>query len=102
MGKRDWMIRFRREMQISRQDMAKRIYKPGEWKCSEKLLAMLESDEDNVTHPVIAAKIAKAYHATPEQAEKLLPRHRRPHDPKTSRTGMCWRSTGNTGTCPED
>ena len=82
MGKREWMIRFREERHIPLPDMAAKIRKPGQWRCSEKLLNNLEMDDGYVTHPVIAQMIAEAYNATPEQAELLLPRHRRPHDPE--------------------
>lgn len=80
--KRDWMIENREKLGLTRVEMARRIRKPGYWQCSEKLLTLLETDAANVTHPGIAKLIAKEYHATREQAEKLLPRHRRKHDPE--------------------
>lgn len=82
MAKREWMIEKRKRLGLTRERMARTIRKPGMWKCSEKLLTMLEEDDSMVTHPGVAEIIAEKYGATPEQAEGLLPKHRRVHDPE--------------------
>lgn len=47
---------------------------------SETLLGMVETGE--VTHPKIVEKIKKAYKLTDLEAEQLMPKIHRPHDPE--------------------
>ena len=47
--------------------------------CSEGLLRMVESGE--VTHPIIASKIAEVFHLTKKEAEELVPEIHRPSSP---------------------
>ncbi len=47
---------------------------------SSSLIGMVEHGD--VTHPNIVEKLKKLYSLTDEQAEELLPKHRRPHDPE--------------------
>lgn len=72
---RECMTLQRKKKGVSIETMAKRC------KCSVILLEMLEYDEDAVTHPNIAARIAKAYGLNAKDAERLLPEIRRPSSP---------------------
>lgn len=72
---REFMILKRTGQGKTLAQMAKRCM------ASAGLLRMLEEDEDCVTHPRIAERIAKAYRLTPKQAEGMLPENYRPHSP---------------------
>lgn len=73
---RQYMIDYRAKHNISIDYMAKRC------KCSVTLLSMLESREEEVTHPKIAERIAMQYKLNQEQYESLLPENYRPTSPK--------------------
>lgn len=72
---RQYMIDYRVMHGYSLTDMAR---KAG---CTEALLEKIESWEDEVTHPKIVERIAKAYGLTEEQCVGMLPKNYRPgHD----------------------
>lgn len=60
------MIAFRESCGFELETMAKIC------KCSPKLLAMLEANDAEVTHPKIARRIARAYRLTDEQRVGML------------------------------
>ena len=72
---RQYMIDYRAKHGYSLTDMAR---KAG---CTEALLDKIESWEDEVTHPKIAARIARAYKLKKSQYESLMPEHYRPSSP---------------------
>lgn len=72
MQPRKYMIDFRRQHNISREDMAKKL------QISDKLLGMIEDNDQEVTHPGIAKAIARAYKLTKAQRITMLPLNHRP------------------------
>ena len=70
--KRDYMIQFREQTGLSLDEMARYL------KISPKLLEMLEEDDQTVTHPKIARRVAKTYHLTEAQYLRLIPKDYRP------------------------
>ena len=68
---RQKMVRRREHGGITIQQMAKKC------RISEGLMRMIEEGE--VTHPVIAQRIARRYRLTELEAEELMPLNRRPH-----------------------
>ncbi len=65
---RDWMIELREKQYLSIKEAAKRS------KCSIGLLKGLE--DDWITHPNIAARVAHIYGMTPEQYNMLVAKER--------------------------
>lgn len=91
MAAREYMIAFRREHDVSIQAMAKIC------DVSQTLLGMLEADDQQVTHPMLAAKIGKKYRLTKAQIEGMLPENYRKSSPnynpdKYKDGGMVWRT----------
>lgn len=72
---RDFMIRFREENGIDILSMAKKC------KISVGLLDLLESSDQDVTHPKIAERIGKVYKLNKKQIEGLMPEHYRKSSP---------------------
>ena len=72
---REYMIRFRKEHGVTIQKMANKC------KISKSLLEMLESSDQEITHPNIAERVRKAYKLTNEQYEGLMPEHYRKSSP---------------------
>lgn len=70
--KRDYMIQFRTQTGLSVREMARCL------KISPKLLEMLEEDDQTVTHPKIARRVAKTYRLTEAQYLSLIPENYRP------------------------
>lgn len=70
--KRDYMIQFRTQTGLSVREMARYL------KISPRLLEMLEEDDQAVTHPKIARRVAKTYHLTEAQYLRLIPKNYRP------------------------
>ena len=80
MVKRKWLIEKRESNDLSREGMA-RLCNKGKGcigMVSEKLIEMLELDDTCVTHPNLAARIAKAYGLGKKQTLQLLPLNHRP------------------------
>ena len=75
MEERTYMIEYRERNGLSLHDMAKQC------NTSTYLLVMLESCDNDVTHPNIAERIGRAYNLTPEQVEGLMPEHHRKSSP---------------------
>lgn len=73
MDTRSKMKAYRRQKCITRNEIAR---KAG---VSDVLIGMVEAGE--VTHPLLVKRIQKAYGLTDLEAEELLPKNRRPHDP---------------------
>ena len=73
MSARSRMLKWRERMNASYQDISKLTG------ISSGLIAMVE--RGHVTHPKIVEKIQNFYNLTDDEAEELLPRNRRPHDP---------------------
>ena len=78
--RREWMIKKRESMGLSRKQMAKRCNpKNCNGHVSEKLLEMLEEDDTNVTSPALVERIAEQYHIRKkEQKLGLIPKNYRP------------------------
>lgn len=72
---RECMVAARKKRGLTIAAMAKKC------RCSVTLLEMLEWNEDEVTHPNIAARIAKEYKLSKRDAERLLPENYRPSSP---------------------
>ena len=72
MQPREYMIEFRRQRGISRELMAKKL------SISPKLLEMLEENDQEVSHPNIVKRVAKAYRLTKTQRIGMLPPNHRP------------------------
>lgn len=68
---RNFMIEKRVRTGLTMEDMARRC------ECTRYLLDGLETGDIKVTHPNIAARIAKAYSLTVEEYEKLIPQNYR-------------------------
>lgn len=73
--RREYMIAFREKRGWNLEEAAKKC------KISRTLLGMLEASEQEVTHPKIAAQVAKVYKMTREQRESLMPEHYRESSP---------------------
>ena len=73
--RREYMIEFRKQQGLDIQSMVKKC------KTSKTLLLMLENSDQEVTHPNIAARVAKAYKMNKEQKESLMPEHYRKSSP---------------------
>lgn len=73
--RREYMIEFREKQGLNIQSMAKKC------KISRTLLLMLEGSDQEVTHPNIAARVARAYKMTKQQKESLIPEHYRESSP---------------------
>lgn len=78
--RRDWLIEIRRKLGISREGMAKAC------KCSPYLIEIIE-DGGAITHPHIAARIARRYGLPverynelvhPDHAARVVPKWREP------------------------
>lgn len=78
MNVREKMIKFREEHLLTIKDMADRCG------VSNDIIGMVEKGE--VTHPLLVAKIAEAYGLTDLEAEELMPKCRRQHDPEYNPT----------------
>lgn len=72
MTKRNYMVSYRKAHKLTLTDMAKKL------KISKYLLAHLEQNDEYVTHPHIAKRIADAYKLTDEQHNMMLPLNYRP------------------------
>lgn len=72
---RQYMIRNRERRGLTILEMAV--------KCSTAahILTRLESCDQEITHPKIAARVGKAYRLTKKQTEGLMPEHYRPSSP---------------------
>lgn len=73
--RREYMIEFRAAHDLNIQAMAKKC------KVSKGLLDMLESSDQEITHPKIAERVSRAYKLTRAQAESLVPEHYRKSSP---------------------
>lgn len=74
MGARETMHYWRERMHASYQDISNMTgISPG-------LIGMVEHGD--VTHPKIVEKIKDFFKLTDDEAEELLPKNRRPHDPE--------------------
>ena len=69
---RQYMVDYRAKHGIDISRMAKACH------CSPRLLSMLESWDEEVTHPNIALRVAHTYRLAQEQYESLLPANYRP------------------------
>lgn len=74
MNVREKMIKFREDHLLTIKDMSDRCG------ISNDIIGMVEKGD--VTHPFLVAKIAEAYGLTDLEAEELMPKNRRPHDPE--------------------
>lgn len=74
MDTRSKMLQFRKDHHLSIRDISDRIY------VSSDLIGMVEKGE--VTHPLIVQKLASAYGLSNLEAEQLMPKNHRPHDPE--------------------
>jgi transcriptional regulator with XRE-family HTH domain len=72
MTKRKYMIEWREKRHVTLEIMAKAA------QCSEYLLEQIELDDQFVTHPNIAQRIAKAYKLTKTQYYSMIPENYRP------------------------
>lgn len=75
MAPREYMIEFRREFNVDLRRMARLCG------ISQTLLAMLESNDKEVTHPVIAERVGKKYRLTKKQIEGMKPENYRKSSP---------------------
>lgn len=75
MAAREYMIEFRQRMGVDMRSMARAC------KVSQTLLAMRESNDKEVTHPVIAERVGKKYKLTKEQIEGMKPENYRKSSP---------------------
>lgn len=75
MAARETMIEFRRKHNITLRDMARACG------ISATLLGMLESSDQEVTHPEIAKRVGKRYQLTKEQIEGMKPENYRKGSP---------------------
>lgn len=74
MSAREKMKQWREQMNTTYDTISKKIgISPG-------LIGMVEHGD--VTHPSIVNKIQAFYELTDDEAEELLPKNRRPHDPE--------------------
>lgn len=73
--KREYMIRYREQLGLDLQSMAKKC------KISKGLLEMLEDYDKEVTHPKIAERVGRAYKLNKAQVEELMPEHYRKSSP---------------------
>ena len=73
--RREYMIAYRDRRGWTLQDAAKKC------KISRTLLGMLEASDQEVTHPKIAAQVAKVYKLTKAQMESMMPEHYRESSP---------------------
>lgn len=78
--RREYMIQFRKERGIDLLSMARKC------KISRGLLELLETSDQDVTHPKIAERVRKAYKLTNEQYEGLMPEHYRKSSPNYNPT----------------
>lgn len=76
MPAREYMIEFRRLRGVDLQTMAKVC------RVSRTLLAMLESSDQEVTHPELAEYIGLKYQLTEEQIEGMKPENHRKGSPR--------------------
>lgn len=74
MNPRSYMISKRNAFGLTREAMAKKLGMG----ISPKLLEMLETDDQCVTHPTFVDRIAKVYRLTKEQKTMMLPENHRP------------------------
>lgn len=73
----DFMIYKREELGLTRQEMAKQC------ECSPYLLELLEEGENEITHPQVAARIAREYDLTVDEYHQLVhPKRRHGKIPK--------------------
>lgn len=72
MNPRSYMIERRESFSLTREQMAKKLG------ISSKLLEMLETDDQCVTHPTFVDRISKAYRLTKTQRTAMLPENHRP------------------------
>lgn len=73
--RREYMIAYRDRRGWTLQDAAKKC------KISRTLLGMLEASDQEVTHPKIAAQVAKVYKLNKAQMESMMPEHYRESSP---------------------
>lgn len=78
--RREYMIEFRKAHGFDIQAMAKKC------KISKTLLEMLESNDQEITHPKIAERVSRAYKLTRAQMEGLMPEHYRKSSPNYNPT----------------
>lgn len=67
----DFMIYKREELGLTRQEMAKQC------ECSPYLLELLEEGENEITHPQVAARIAREYGLSVDEYQQLVHPKRR-------------------------
>lgn len=81
---RKWMINKREALGVSQQEMARLC------ECSAYLIDLLESGDNDITHPHIAARIAHEYKMTVKEYNQLVhSSHQEKALPKAVKSKTC-------------